>query len=89
MLLYVAEILAEALLITGLVFTGNVAVVAPATATTLVGTVAPEGLPVVIVTAAPPDGAGPLRVTVPTEELPPTSDVGFKLRELMVGRDGL
>ena len=36
------------------------------------------------VTTAPPVGAGPLRVTVPVEGLPPTTEVGFKLMELRI-----
>ncbi len=36
------------------------------------------------VTTAPPLMAGPLRVTVPVEELPPGTDVGLKLTELGV-----
>ena len=33
-------------------------------------------------TTTPPAGAGPLKVTVPVEEIPPTTDVGFLLIEL-------
>jgi hypothetical protein len=33
-------------------------------------------------TTAPPDGAGPLKVTVPWEVLPPTTLVGFSENEL-------
>ncbi len=38
-------------------------------------------LPVASSTTAPPAGAAALRVTVPVEELPPTTLVGFKLTE--------
>jgi hypothetical protein len=37
------------------------------------------------VTSVPPEGAGPLRVTVATEELPPVTVVGFKTRERAAG----
>jgi hypothetical protein len=35
-------------------------------------------------TTAPPDGAGPFRVTVPAEEEPPITEVGFSVTELSV-----
>jgi hypothetical protein len=38
------------------------------------------------VTTAPPDGAGPVRVTVPTDEDPAGTEVGFRLRDESVGR---
>ena len=37
------------------------------------------------VTAAPPEGAGPLRVTVPVEFVPPLTLVGFRLIDESVG----
>jgi hypothetical protein len=37
------------------------------------------------VTTAPALGAGPFRVTVPVEEVPPVTDVGLKLTELGAG----
>jgi hypothetical protein len=79
---YVAEILGEALLATGLVVTVNVTAVVPAATVTLAGTWAAEVLSLAKVTTAPPAGAGPLRVTVPVDGLPPTTEVGFRLIEL-------
>jgi hypothetical protein len=38
-----------------------------------------------IATAAPPAGAGPFRVTVPVELLPPTKLIGLRLKELAEG----
>jgi len=80
--LYVAVISAAAVLLTGLVVTGNVAVVAPAATTTLPleGTFATAVLLLDNATTAPPVGAGPLSVTVPIAELPPTTAVGLKER---------
>src|SRR5438445_10993729 len=57
--------------VTALVLTVNVALLAPAATVTLAGTVAVDVLLLVRVTAAPPAGAGPLSVTVPVEEFPP------------------
>lgn len=67
------------------VLTVNVAVAEPAVTVTLAGTVATAELLLDSVTLAPPAGAGPLRVTVPVEVLPPGTDVGFKVTELSVG----
>jgi len=69
---------------TGLVVTGNVAVVWPASTVTVAGTWAAAVLLLSTVTTAPPRGAGPLNVTVPVEGLPPTTEVGFRLKELRV-----
>ena len=62
----------------------KVAVVAPAATVTLAGTV------VLLllsdnVTTDPPLGAGPFRVTVPVEELPPVTVAGFRLTEASAG----
>ena len=62
---------------TGTVVTVNVAVVAPATTVTDAGTVA-LALLLERVTLRPPVGAAPLMVTVPVEELPPTTEVGLR-----------
>ena len=70
---------------TGLVVTVNVAVVAPAATVTLAETCAAAVLLLDSVTTAPPVGAGPFNVTVPVVEVPPTTDVGFKLTELVAG----
>jgi hypothetical protein len=72
----------EALLATGLVVTVNVAVVALAATVTLAGTRAAAVLLLDSVTTAPLAGAGPFSVTVPVDELPPSTEVGFKLTEL-------
>ena len=63
------------------VVTVKVAVFAPAAITTVVGTTALTLLEV-SATDAPPVGAGPLRVTVPVEEVPPFTVVGAKAREV-------
>jgi len=63
------------------VVTVKVAEVAPAGTITLDGTVATFDLLLESVTVVPFDGAGPLRVTVPVDGLPPTTVDGFKLNE--------
>ena len=62
---------------TALVLTVNVALVAPAATVTLEGTRAVVVLLLESATCAPPEGAGPLSVTVPVEEFPPVTLVGF------------
>jgi hypothetical protein len=62
----------------------NVAVVWFAATVTLEGTVAADVLLLASVTTAPPVGAGPFSVTVPVDELPPITVVGFKLTPLAV-----
>jgi hypothetical protein len=74
----------DVLTATGALATENVAVVAPETTVTLTGTVATEVLLLLIVTRAPPPGAGPFSVTVPVDELPPRTDVGLNVTELSV-----
>ena len=59
--------------VTALVLTVNVALLAPAATVTLAGTVAAAVLSLIRETAAPPLGAGPLRVTVPIEGDPPVT----------------
>ena len=61
---------------TALVLTTNVALVAPPAIVTLGGTLAAPLL-LESATCAPPVGAGPLNVTVPVEEFPPTTLVGL------------
>ena len=60
----------------------NVAVVAPLGTVTFAGTLATEVLLLDKDTTAPPEGAGPLSVTVPVEGLPPTTLDGFTPNEL-------
>ena len=66
---------------TALVLTLNDALVAPAATVTLEGTLAAVVLLLESVTCAPPAGAGPLSVTVPVEEFPPVTLVGFSESE--------
>jgi len=62
---------------TALVLTVKVALVPPANTVTLGGTWAAPVLPLESRTCAPPAGASPLNVTVPVEEFPPVTPVGF------------
>src|SRR2546427_648497 len=66
----VAETVTEVLDEPGDVVTMNVAELLPGATVTLAGTLATEGLLLDNATTVPPAGAGPLRVTVPVEELP-------------------
>jgi hypothetical protein len=67
---------------TAVVLTVNVALVAPAATITLDGVLATFVLLLESVTTAPPEGAAPLRVTVPVEDCtPPTTFVGFSVSE--------
>src|SRR5712691_1383000 len=66
---------------TALVLTVNVALVAPAATVTLDGTVAAAVLLLESAIVPPPVGAAPLNVTVPVEEFPPVTLVGFSERE--------
>jgi hypothetical protein len=70
---------------TELVVTVKVAVVALAATVTVGGTCAAALLPLDRVTTAPPAGAGPLSVTVPTEVAPDGTAVGFRLTEVSTG----
>jgi len=65
---------------TTLVLIANVAPVAPAATVTLEGTLATDVSLLERVTCAPA-GATPLNVTVPVEEFPPMTLVGFKESE--------
>ena len=60
----------------------NVAEVALAATVTLEGTVAADVLLLVSVTTTPPVGAKPFSVTVPVDEVPPVTVVGFRLTPL-------
>jgi hypothetical protein len=85
-LLSVPVIVAVVFVETGRVLTVNVALVAPATTTTLAGTVALDELED-SVTVAPPVGAWPFNVTVPVDELPPATEAG--LSEMPVSTAGV
>ena len=65
--------------VTERVVTVKVALVEPAGTVTLAGTVAAFVLPLASATDAPPEGAAPLRVTVPCEEPPPVTAVGLSV----------
>ena len=73
---------------TTLVATVNVALVAPAATVTLAGVLATVVLLLESVTVAPPDGAAAVKVTVPVDEFPPVTLVGFSVSEERVGRGG-
>jgi hypothetical protein len=60
----------------------NVPLVAPAATVTLAATCAAVVLLLVRVTTAPPDGAGPVKVTVPVDEVPPITEAGLRLTEV-------
>jgi len=72
--------------VTAVVSTMNVALLAPAATVTVAGTVAVDVLPLERETTAPPVGAGPLSITVPVEGAPPVTLVGFSVSEETVGR---
>jgi hypothetical protein len=66
--------------LTPVVLIAKVAVVLPAATLTDAGTVA-AALPLVSDTAVPPVPAGPLKVTVPVDPVPPVKVVGLKVTE--------
>jgi hypothetical protein len=75
------------LAVTLLVAIENVALVAPAATVTLPGTVAAVLLSA-SVTTAPPAGAAALNVTVPCDDVPPTTVDGLTTSELGIGSAG-
>jgi hypothetical protein len=64
---------------TAVVLTEKIAVVVPPVTVTLGGTV-PAALSLESATTAPDGGAGPVKVTEPTETVPPITASGFKLK---------
>jgi len=76
----VAVIVAELLVAAASVVIVNVALVAPPATLTLGGAAATEELLLANVTVCPPEGAAEVRVTVPVDEEPPTTDAGLRLR---------
>jgi hypothetical protein len=78
----VAEIRGVVLEDTGLVVTAKVADVAPAATVTDPGTWAAAVILETKLTTAPPGGAGPVKVNVPVEGLPPTTEIGIRVKEL-------
>ena len=86
--MYEAEIVDEVEMRTMDVLTVKDALAAPAGMNTVDGTLAAPLL-LESATVAPPDGAGPLRVTVPVEDCrPPTTLVGFSESDVRVGGGG-
>jgi hypothetical protein len=75
------------LVATGLVVIVKVAVVAFAATVTVDGTCAAAVLLLDRVTTAPPDGAGPLSVTVPVEEIPPITELGLTVAVFRVAAE--
>jgi hypothetical protein len=73
---------------TALVLIVNVALVVPAGTVTLEGTLAAAVSLLESAICAPPDGAAPLSVTVPVEEFPPWTLVGFIASEERVTGGG-
>ena len=81
----VAVITGEEFAETAEVVTVALAVVWPAATVTVEGTVAAAVMLELRLTTVPPVGAGPLRVTVAVEGLPPTTDVGERAMAVSVG----
>ena len=75
---------AETVLATAVVVTVKVAVVAPAATVTLAATVA-AALLLDKLTVSPPVGAALPKVTVPVDEVPPVTEVGFSVTDETVG----
>jgi hypothetical protein len=71
--------------VTADVVTVKVRLVLPAATVTLAGTVATDVLLLDSDTTVPPDGAAPVKVTVPCELLPPTTVVGLNETAESVG----
>jgi hypothetical protein len=84
----VPMITADWALVTWLVVTGNVALVAAAGTVTLGGTVAAAVLSLVRSTTKPPAGAAADSVTLPVAESPPITSVGLTVSAVRVGAVG-
>ncbi len=78
---YDAVMVTDVELVTAVVVTVKFAEAAPGLITTLVGTLATDGLLLVNTTTAPPEGAEPSSITMPLDGLLPTTDVGFRVTE--------
>ena len=78
----VPVIVTPVLAVTGRVVTEKLAVVAFAATVTLAGTVAAAVLLLDRVTVIPAAGAGPVKVTVPVEDVPPVTVAGLTLTEV-------
>ena len=72
----------------GNVVTVKLALVAPPGTVTLAGTLATRGSWVSILIATPPAGAAALNLTVPVDEVPPTTLVGFTVIAVSAGSVG-
>ena len=74
---------ADVEVVTGLVLTVKVVLVAPAGMVAVDGTLAADGLLLERLICAPPPGAGPFSVTVPVEDPsgPPVTLVGLRVRD--------
>ena len=70
--------------VTGVLVTVKFALVCPELTVTLEGSDVTELLSCRVITA-PPDGAMPLRVTMPVELFPPNRLVGFRLTAIRTG----
>jgi hypothetical protein len=80
---YEAEIITCVELVTALVLTIKVVLLAPAATVTLAGTIAADPL-LESETPAPPVGAAPLRLTVPVDGDPPLTVMGLSPSEYSV-----
>lgn len=82
--LYAPEIVTEVDVVTAVVITVKLAVVAPAATVTVDGTEPIDELLLESVTTAPPDGAAALSVAVPVEDWPPVTLGGFRVSEASI-----
>lgn len=79
------EMVTDVAAATPAVDTVKLALVAPAATVTLAGTEAAVALLLESVTAVPPTGAAPFRVTAPAEAVPPTTAAGLSAIEARLG----